>query len=127
MNDADREDQIMSGFQPFIPQAVHAIGQFGESEHGVVSELLVNGAGVGGLADAADRLMTKIAADACDNADTVFVGRIKRWSLFDMQFDKGSHFTEVNHRFAGRQIIRIETTFFDGLGKCFPVAAVFEG
>lgn len=58
-----------------------------------MSELLVNGAGVGGLADAADRLMTKIAADACDNADTVFVGRIKRWSLKSRKLSKKAFFT----------------------------------
>ena len=127
VNDADRENQVVSGFEPLIPQAVHTIGQFGKSEHGVVSELFVNGAGMSGLADAANRLMTKVAADAGDDTDAVFFGRIKGRALFDMKFDKGSHLGEIDNRLAGCQIFRIKAAFFDGLSKCFSVAAMFEG
>ena len=99
---ADRKDQVLALLEPCIPMLVHAGEQFGRGHHSVVAVLLVDGARVSGLAEAADHLVADVAADARDDADAMRFAAVERRPLLDVKFEEGGDLGEIDQGLAGR-------------------------
>ncbi len=98
-------------FPPTLPMSVHRAHEVRKSRDGVVPEVMIDRARMGGFALDAAALVPQVPADARDDRRPVHGFGVKPRALFDVKLDEGGDCREIHERDARRNAVDVHALF----------------